>query len=97
MIAPILLYGSKIWGYEDCELIENFNFKYCNRLLHLRSSSPKVMVYGELSRFPMQIHNKSRMIGFEAKIVCGIKEKLTFTLYRVFFSLILVEIFILNC
>ena len=70
---------------------------YCNRLLHLRSSTPKVMVYGELGRFPMQIHIKSRMVGFEAKIVCGKKEKLTLTLYRVFCSLFLVENFMLNC
>ena len=24
MIAPTLLYGSEIWGYENCDLIENF-------------------------------------------------------------------------
>ena len=73
MITPILLYGSEIWGYEDCEQIENFHFKYCNRLLHLRSSTTKVIVYVELGRLPMQIHIKSRMIGFEAIIVCGKK------------------------
>ena len=27
MIAPILLYGSEIWEYENCELIESFHFK----------------------------------------------------------------------
>ena len=46
MIAPIFLYGSEIWG---------FHFKYCKRLLHLKASTPKAMVYGELGRYPMQI------------------------------------------
>ena len=87
MIAPILLYGSEIWGYENCDLIENFHFKYCKQLLHLKASTPKVMVYGELGRFPMQIYIKSRMIGFWAKILCGKKDKLAFTLYRVLFQL----------
>ena len=22
MVAPILLYGSEVWGYEDCNVIE---------------------------------------------------------------------------
>ena len=34
MIAPILLYGSEIWGYENCDLIESFHFKYCHRLIY---------------------------------------------------------------
>ena len=73
IIAPIFLYGSEIWRYENCELIENFHFKYCKRLLHLKASTPKLMVYGKLGRFPMKIHIKSRMIGFWAKILCGKK------------------------
>ena len=40
MIATILLYGSEIWGYENCELIESFHFKYCKQLLHLKASTP---------------------------------------------------------
>ena len=50
MIVPILLYGLEMWGYETCELIESFHFKYCKRLLHLKASTPKDMVYGELDR-----------------------------------------------
>ena len=73
MIAPIFLYGSEIWGYENCDLIENFHFKYCKQLLHLKASTPRVMVYGELGRFPMQIYIKSRMIGFWVKYYVGKK------------------------
>ncbi|MEW8548127.1 MAG: reverse transcriptase family protein, partial [Candidatus Thiodiazotropha sp.] len=87
MIAPIILYGSEIWGYENCELIELFHFKYCKQLLHLKSSTPKVMVYGELGRYPMQLYIKSRMVSFWAKILCGKKDKLAFTLYKVLYQL----------
>ena len=87
MTAPILLYGSEIWGYENCDLIESFHFKYCKRLLHLKASTPKAMVYGELGRYPMQIFIKSRMISFWAKILCGKKDKLAVTLYRIIHQL----------
>ena len=87
MIAPILLYGSEIWGYENCDLIESFHFKYCKRLLHLKASTPKAMVYGELGRYPMHVFIKSRMISFWAKILCGKKDKLAVTLYRIIYQL----------
>ena len=73
MIASILLYGSEIWGYENCEMIESFPFKYCKQLLHLKASTPKLMVYGELDRYPMQLDIKSRMVSFWSKILCGKK------------------------
>lgn len=31
MIAPILLYGSEVWGCENCEIIEAFHFKFCKK------------------------------------------------------------------
>ena len=87
MIAQNLLNGSEIWGYKNYEIIENLYFKYCKRLLHLKASTPKVMMYGELGRFQMQIHIRSRMIGFWPKILCGKKDKLASTLYRVLYQL----------
>ena len=87
MVAPILLYGSEIWGDENYDLIESFHFKYCKRLLHLKASTPKAMAYGELGRYPMQISIKSRMVSFWAKILCGKKDKLAVTLYRIIYQL----------
>ena len=87
MIAPILLFGSEIWGYENCDLIESFYFKYCKRLLHLKASTPNAMVYDELGSYSMQIFIKSMMVSFWAKILCGIKDKLAVTLYRIIYQL----------
>ena len=73
MIAPILLYGSEVWGYENCEVIEAYHFRFCKMMLHLKPSTPKVMVYGELGRFPMLIFIQARMINFWTKVVCSKK------------------------
>ena len=42
-------------------------------MLHLKQATLKVMVYGELGRYPMEISVQTRMIRFWAKVVCGIK------------------------
>ena len=55
MLAPILLYGSEVWDFENCDIINAYHFKFCEMMLHLKSSTPKVMVYGELGQFPMTI------------------------------------------
>ena len=85
MIAPILLYGSEVWGFENCDIIEAYHFKFCKVMLHLKPSTPKVMVYGELGRFPMQIFIQSRMINFWSKVVCGKEDKLSYRLYKILY------------
>ena len=69
LIAPILLYGSEEWRFENCDITEAYHFKFCKMMLHFKPSTPTVMVYGELGRFPMQIFNQSRMINFWSKVV----------------------------
>ena len=85
MIAPILLYGAEVWGYENCEIIEAFHFKFCKTMLGLKAATPKVMVYGELGRLPMQVSIQTRMINFWSKIVCGKEDKLSYRLYRIMY------------
>ena len=85
MIAPILLYGSEVWGYENCEVIEAYYFRFCKMMLHLIPSTPKVMVYGELGRFPMLIFIQARMINFWTKVVCGKEDKLSYRLYKILY------------
>ena len=83
MIAHILLYGSDVWGFENCEVIEAYHFKFGKLMLHLKPSTPKVMVYGELGRFPMTVFIKTRMINFLSKIVCCKEDKLAYRLYKI--------------
>jgi hypothetical protein len=62
MAEPILLYGSEIWGYENIKIIEQVHLGFCKRILKVRSSTPNVMVHGELGRYPLKIRVKIRMI-----------------------------------
>jgi hypothetical protein len=50
---PIILYGCETWGFGNNEIIERLHLKFCK--LHLKSSTPDYMVYGELGRYPISI------------------------------------------
>jgi hypothetical protein len=28
MVVPILLYGAEVWGFENCNIIENFHMQF---------------------------------------------------------------------
>ena len=45
MIAPILLYESEVWGFENCDIIEAYHFKFCKMMLHLKPSTPSYGVW----------------------------------------------------
>jgi hypothetical protein len=69
MIAPIILYGCEIWGYENLEIIERLHLKFLKFASGLRKSTPNFMVYGELGRVPLKIKVYKHMIGFWYKLV----------------------------
>ena len=50
-----LFYGCETWGFENNEIIERIHLKFCKLLLHLKTSTPDYMVYGELGRYPISI------------------------------------------
>ena len=62
MAKPVLLYGCELWGYVNCDIIERVDLKFCKMLLHMKSSTPSFMVYGELGRYPLAIDIKIRMV-----------------------------------
>jgi hypothetical protein len=33
MVVPILLYGVEMWGFENCNFIENFHMQFCKTIL----------------------------------------------------------------
>ena len=47
LILQILLYGCELWGYENIEQIEVFHRNVLRRMLELRKSAPKTMMYGK--------------------------------------------------
>ena len=49
MVAPILLYGSEVWGYEDCiNVIETLHLELCKFVIRVKKTTmPNCIVYGE--------------------------------------------------
>jgi len=83
LVVPIVLYGSEIWGYENLDIIEKLHLKFCKYILGVKSSTPSVMVYGELGRSPLSIEVKIRMIGYWCRLLNGKQSKLSVCAYKV--------------
>lgn len=82
MIVPIMSYGSEIWSYEKDSYIEKLHLKFGKYILGLKSSTPNVMVYGELGRYPLDIELKLKALGFWLKLVNGDEDKLSCKMYE---------------
>ena len=40
------------------------------------------MIYGELGRYPLEIYNKFKMVGYWSRLILGKREKLSFKAYQ---------------
>ena len=58
-VKPILLYGSEIWGYGKCDIIERVQLKFLKHIFKLKRSTPNHTIYGELGIFPIHIEIKA--------------------------------------
>ena len=83
MVKPMILYGCEIWGFGNNEIIERLHLKFCK--LHLKTSTPDYMVYGELGRYPISIDIKVRMIKFWCKLIMGKQSKLSHICYKLLY------------
>jgi len=86
MVKPIILYGCETWGFGSNEIIERLHLKFCQLLLHLKTSTPDYMVYGELRRYPISIDIKVRMITFWCKLIMGKQSKLSHICYKLLYN-----------
>ena len=69
MIAPILMYGSEVWGIENVEVIDRFQLKFCKLVPNLKQTTPNCMIYGELGILPISIHIKSRILNYWCSVI----------------------------
>jgi exonuclease III len=69
MISPILCYGAEVWGFEHVDVIESVHLKFCRRVLRVNSSTNKVILLGELGRYPLNVAYMYRCIRYWLQIV----------------------------
>ena len=71
MIAPILLYGSEIWGIYTCKNVDKLQIRFYKYVLGVKKQTPNLAVYAELGNFPLSVLCKERALKFWNKIVAN--------------------------
>ena len=82
-IDPILLYGSEIYGIDNCEMLEKFRLQCLKTLLKLRSSTPSYMIWAETGAFPLQAEIKKRIMGQWYRLINDDSTKTSTRLYYI--------------
>ena len=85
LVKPILLYGCEVWGFGKNDIIEQVHLKFLKHLLHLKRSTPSMIVYGETGRYPLEISIKCRMITYWCRLLID-ENKLSSILYKFVYS-----------
>ena len=85
MVAPILLYGSEVSGFEKGGVLESLYLQFYKIILKAKKSTPNVILYDELgsNRFNSQIQND----WFWQRIVNGKSDKISNKLYSILLSM----------
>lgn len=86
VISPILFYGCEVWGYENTDILEKVHLTFLKFVLHIKSSTPNCIVYGETGRYPLIIFIKVRIITYWAKLLLAHDCKLTHIMCRYFYK-----------
>ena len=85
-IVPILTHGCETWGFGDLSLIEKVQTDFFKHILKVKRSTPHVMLYGELGRYPLSIVIKKRIVGYWYNLVTCDSNKLCSSIYKLMFS-----------
>ena len=94
IVLPILTYSCEVWGFENCAEIEKVHLRFCKKILKVRQTTSNYMVYGELGRYPLNIHINVRMIVFWLELKSS--NKLSSNAYQLLLNLKEQNISILN-
>ena len=86
MILPILTYGCEVWGFGDLSVIEKVHTDFMKRILNVKRSTPHVMLYGKLGRYPVTLTFQNKIINFWSKTLLGKETKLSYRLYKILHS-----------
>ena len=87
IVLPGMLYGSEIWGFNNCLDLERVQLKFIKYLLNLKKNTPTVMVYGETGFLPVEYSIKCRMLSFWLSLFTGRQTKMSYKIYMLSLSL----------
>ena len=68
-VGSTLSYASEVWGNTKSKEVERIHLKFCKQLLHVKTSTCNMAVYGELGRYPLYVNRYTRMIKYWCKII----------------------------
>ena len=88
LVSPVLMHGSQVWGTLDHSDIEKIQLKYCKYILNINNPTPSVMIYGELSIYPLEIEIICGIVGLWFSII-----KLSYVMYQMLYRLHNYEIY----
>ena len=69
IVLPILSYGCEVWCPGNCDLALKLQLRFYKIVLKLNKSTPSCMLFGEIGRFPVDVHLKTRMLCYWYKLV----------------------------
>ena len=86
-VLPVLLYGCEIWGCGNLYPVEIFFRKFLKIILHLNTSTPSAMIYGEIGKLPLELTINKRMLSYWIKVSEDSQFKYSNVLYRLMLKL----------
>ena len=87
-MAPVLMYGSEVWGLGNNDALERIQLMYCKYILGLKKSTISSLLYRELGGYLIDIRIKTKIISCWSRIVTSQKNyKLTSLTYKTLYQL----------
>ena len=83
LVQPVVLYGSKVWGFHSALDVEHEHLSFCKRVLHVKRSTAYYYIWRELGRFPLQIISKIQKLKYWINIITGMSNPLVKRAYDI--------------
>ena len=82
LVAPILNYGSEVWGFYKSTAVDTVHLRFCKRVLGVKQTTQNDFVYGDLGRVDFQTRRYLSIIKFWFKVVANEDNKLVKCIYN---------------
>ena len=83
IVLPVLSYGCEVWFPGYCDLAQRLQVRFYKLILKLNKSTPTCMVLGEVGKYPVDVHMKTRMLCYWYRLVdYSNRNKLSSVIYR---------------